>query len=155
MKTKYRIIAYHGDESEDVVFVVVPHGVYSRLKQICSRFVESILSSQDDLGIEPAFLDFYLNEPVQIRCASVQDSWCHPERLPVNGSVRGSLLDDDQWLDLELTDRQLDRFIERNKHTVLEDPIFTAFLEQSGMVSVWVRAACSFFPVPMDPVSER
>jgi len=166
MKSRYRVIVYHSDDDVDIAFVVIPREFYHQLQRISKDLDLSVLQSYEAMGIVPRYMDFTLKEPCAIRVASINEGWCHPDKIPLDRDRLDELLENDAWFDVEMTDRQLDKFIGRNKFSVIENPIFSILLTReeseegehtaaANTITVWVRVAGEFFPVPIDPLETR
>jgi hypothetical protein len=162
MKSVYRVIVYHSGDDVDIAFVVIPHEVYHQLQRVSKDLDLSVLQSYEAMGIVPRYMDFTLKEPCAVRVASINEGWCHPDKIPLDRGLPDELLEDDAWFDVEMTARQLDEFIERNKFSVIENPIFSILLtcEENGegehtvaakTIAVWVRVAGEVILVPIDP----
>jgi len=150
-KKQYRLIVLHIGEEVDTVFIVIPMELYNLLHRVRDLVCEKDFNSKDlqELGVVPLYIDFTIKDPNPVRVASINEGWCHPEFLPVTDAELESMLEDDVWVDVSMTDRELDKFIEPNRLSVMEDVAFSVRTD-TGVVTVWVRVAGEVIPVPID-----
>jgi hypothetical protein len=155
-KRQYRLIVFYIGEEVDTVFIAIPMELYDLLHRVRDLLGEKGFNSKDleELGVVPLYIDFTVKDSNPIRVASINESWCHPEFLPVTAEELESMLEDDVWMDVSMTGGELDKFIEPNRFSVMEDVVFSVQID-TGVVTVWVRVAGEFFPVPIDPPEIR
>jgi hypothetical protein len=150
-KKQYRLVVLHIGEEVDTVFIAIPMELYNLLHRVRDLVVDKDFNSRDleELGVVPLYIDFTINHPNPIRVASINESWCHPEFLPVTDEEFESMLEDEVWADVSMTDKELDKFIEPNRFSVMEGVAFSVRLD-TGMITVWVRVAGEVMLVPID-----
>jgi hypothetical protein len=151
-KKQYRLIVLHIGGEVDTVFIAIPMEIYNllhRVRDLIGKKDFNLKEDLEELGMVPLYIDFAIKDPNPIRVASVNESWCHPEFLPVTAEELESILEDDVWTDVSMTDRELDKFIEPNRFSVMEDVAFSVRLDD-GTITAWIRVAGEEIFVPID-----
>jgi len=150
-KKQYRLIVLHIGEELDIVFIAIPMELYNLLHRVRDLVGEKDFNSDlGELGVVPLYIDFTVKDSNPIRVASINESWCHPEFLPVTDEDLESMLEGDVWADVSMTDKELDKFIEPNRFSVMEEVVFSVQID-TGVITVWVSVAGEVIPVPIDP----
>lgn len=151
-KKQYRLIVLHIGEELDTVFIAIPMELYNLLHRVGDLVGEKDFGSKDleELGVVPLYIDFTVKDPNPIRVASINEGWCHPEFLPVTDEELELMLEDDVWAEVSMTDRELDKFIEPNSFSLVQEVAFSV-RRDTGMITVWVRVAGEVILVPIDP----